>query len=54
MEQTKTASYLVFEQILNHVYVAGGCSQVKRRQLVLVCIREAEHSRLPQIVHCNS
>lgn len=47
-------SYLVSEQIPDHLYVACGCRQVKRCHLVHVSVWESKHSCLPQIVHCNT
>ncbi len=47
----KTISYLVSEQIPDHLCVGRGCSQVKGCHLVHVCVWEPEHSCLPQKVH---
>lgn len=53
-ERVKTISYLVSEQIPDHLRVACGCSQVKGCHMVHVCVWEPEHSCLPQIVHGNT
>lgn len=52
--RAKNISYLIFEQIPNHLCVACRRSQVKGCHLVHVCVWEPEHACLPQIMHCDT